>query len=91
MQGNARKFQQQDTKDNIIKFSSGVAKDRAKLYDRKVEDFPTVIWENSEEQYGKDIIKTLNESPKNNTIENITKPMVLYSDKHIIMFEYSMN
>ena len=73
MQGNARKFKQQDTIDDIIKFSSEVAKDRANLYEKNTEDFPTVIWENSDEQYEKDDIKTLREYPKNNTIKNITK------------------
>jgi len=90
MQGNARKFKEGDTIDDIIKFSSEVAKDRANLYGKNMKDFPTVIWENSDEQYKKDIL-TLKEYPDNNTIKNITIPMVLYSNEHIIMFEYRID
>jgi hypothetical protein len=66
MRGNARVFKSQDTLEDIVNFSIGVAKDRANLLGKKSKDFTTVIWENSDERYKKDIV-TLKVYPYNNT------------------------
>ncbi len=89
MRGNARAFNEQDTLEKIIVFSSGVSRDRAKLFKKSIKDFPTVIWENPEEPYDKQIIM-LRPYPENNTIENLRGPMTMHSEDNIIMFEYSI-
>jgi hypothetical protein len=90
MHGNARAFNPQDTLANIVDFSSAVARDRARLLKRSLNDFPTVIWENSDDRHGEDIL-SLKDYPENNTIEGIEKPRVLHNDEQIIMFEYSID
>jgi hypothetical protein len=89
MHGNARKFKKTDTVTDIVSFSLGVSKARANLFHKSTEDFPTVIWENSSERYDHGIL-TLKEYPENNTIEKIAKPMILFGNEQIIMFEYSI-
>ncbi len=90
MQGNARKFKKQDEIDDVIEFSSAVGKDRANLYDKSIADFPTVIWENSDKQDENHNVP-LDEYPANNTIKNPSRSLVLFSNEHIIMFEYRID